>query len=360
MSLIIKMDTIKTEEHLRKSIPYIMNERKTDGLCFSNAGITPEQILDTFFLTKQMHPTHGTRQGYHFKFSFSKDETIAPEDALSFIREWAEEYLGDRYDYACSVHKDRDHMHMHLVFNSVARNGGKYRYEKGDWEKVIRPLTNRLAEKYHTEPLKEKDPALDYSPDYDRKQGTMTGKERVEQDIDQCILESRSYADFKKRLVRDYDYQLREGVSREHGVYLALTPPGRGKAIRTYRLSEGYMPADIDRRIASKTADRVPVKRETAEKRNTKLDWAMSRNYQFIPYKEMSEYQKAMVRQVLEARRLYQRTGTPLYIHERSVSILRKMKNETKQCGVYVKQRETRKVQKELIKTMQQRRKKQL
>ena len=119
MSLIIKMDTIKTEEHLRKSIPYIMNERKTDGLCFSNAGITPEQILDTFFLTKQMHPTHGTRQGYHFKFSFSKDETIAPEDALSFVREWVEEYLGDRYDYACSVHKDRDHMHMHLVFNSV-------------------------------------------------------------------------------------------------------------------------------------------------------------------------------------------------------------------------------------------------
>ena len=360
MSLIIKMDTIKTEEHLRKSIPYIMNEKKTDGLCFSNAGITPEQILDTFFLTKQMHPTHGTRQGYHFKFSFSKDETIAPEDALSFVREWVEEYLGDHYDYACSVHKDRDHMHMHLVFNSVARNGGKYRYEKGDWEKVIRPLTNRLAEKYHTGPLKEKDPALDYSPDYDRKQGTMTGKERVEQDIDQCILESRSYADFKKRLVQDYDYQLREGVSREHGVYLALTPPGRGKAIRTYRLSEGYMPADIDRRIASKTADRVPVKRETAEKKNTKLDWAMSRNYQFIPYKEMSEYQKAMVRQVLEARRLYQRTGTPLYIHERSVSILRKMKNETKQCGVYVKRRETRRVQKELIKTMQQRRKKQL
>lgn len=95
MSLIIKMDTIKTEEHLRKSIPYIMNERKTDGLCFSNAGITPEQILDTFFLTKQMHPTHGTRQGYHFKFSFSKDETIAPEDALSFVQEWVEEYLGD-------------------------------------------------------------------------------------------------------------------------------------------------------------------------------------------------------------------------------------------------------------------------
>lgn len=52
MSLIIKMDAIKTEEHLRKSIPYIMNEKKTGGLCFSNSGITSEQIVDTFFSDK--------------------------------------------------------------------------------------------------------------------------------------------------------------------------------------------------------------------------------------------------------------------------------------------------------------------
>ena len=132
MSLIIKMDAIKTKEHLRKSIPYIFNERKTDGLCFSNAGVTPEQILDTFFLTKQLRPTHGTREGYHFKFSFSKDETIPAEQALEFVKEWTEEYLAGAYDYACSVHKDRDHMHMHLVFNSVSRSGGKYRYQKGE------------------------------------------------------------------------------------------------------------------------------------------------------------------------------------------------------------------------------------
>ena len=102
MSLIIKMDAIKTEEHLRKSIPYIMNEKKTGGLCFSNSGITSEQILDTFFLTKQIHPTLGTRQGYHFKFSFSKDETIEAEQALLFIKDWVDEYLAENYDYACS------------------------------------------------------------------------------------------------------------------------------------------------------------------------------------------------------------------------------------------------------------------
>ena len=67
MSLIIKMDAIKTEEHLRKSIPYIMNEKKTGGLCFSNSGITSEQIVDTFFLTKQIHPTRVSFQIFLFQ-----------------------------------------------------------------------------------------------------------------------------------------------------------------------------------------------------------------------------------------------------------------------------------------------------
>ena len=265
-----------------------------------------------------------------------------------------DEYLAENYDYACSVHKDREHMHMHLVFNSVSRNGGKYRYEKGDWENVIRPLTNRLAQKYHTGPLKEKNPALDYSTDYDKKKGNMTGRERVERDMDECILLSKSYADFKNRMVRDFHYQLREGVSREHGVYLALTPPGRGKAIRTYRLSDGYMPVDIDRRIGAKAGKSLLQKSGKRIQSASKLDWAMSRNYQFVPYKEMSDYQKAMVRQVLEARRLYRRTGTPLYLHEQSVRVMQRMKKDTKQCGIYIKRKEVRSTQRELEKVMKQ------
>lgn len=59
MSLIIKMDTIKTEQHLKKAIPYIMNEKKTNGLHYSNSGVTPEQIMDTFFYDKKEIPNKG-------------------------------------------------------------------------------------------------------------------------------------------------------------------------------------------------------------------------------------------------------------------------------------------------------------
>lgn len=45
-------------------------------------------------------------------------------------------------------------MHGHIVFNSVNRMSGyKYRYENGDWEKYIQPITNKICEKYGLPPL---------------------------------------------------------------------------------------------------------------------------------------------------------------------------------------------------------------
>lgn len=246
MSLIIKMDTIKTEEHLKKAIPYIMNEKKTKGLHYSNSGILPEQITNTFFMTKKRFPARGNRQAYHYKFSFSKDEKISSEVAFSFIQEWTEEYLGDGYDFVCSVHQDREHLHMHLIFNSVCRTGSKYHYKKGEWNSIIKPLTNRLADKYHTGHLKEKDDTLDYSSDYKSKKNGVDWQARVQSDIDVCISRSKSYSDFKRKMVTEFHYQLREGVSRDYGVYLSLMPPGKGKAVRSYRLDKGYMPVDIE------------------------------------------------------------------------------------------------------------------
>lgn len=358
MSLIIKMDTIKTEEHLKKAIPYIMNEKKTNGLHYSNSGVTPEQITDTFFMTKKRFPTRGNRQAYHYKFSFSKDEKISPEDAFAFIKEWVEGYLGDDYDFVCSVHQDRGHLHMHLIFNSVHRTGGKYHYKKGDWNRIIKPLTNHLADKYHTGHLKEKDETLDYSSDYKKRTNGVDWQARVQSDIDKCINISKSYSDFKRKMVTEFHYQLREGVSRDYGVYLSLMPPGKGKAVRSYRLDMGYMPVDIEAKIEGRYVmpemdgirnfdkdsdmdfhrDSVKSGRRISLKcQNKKQDWMMSRNYTFIPYQTLSDYQKALVRKTLNAKRLYRRTGTSLQMHEQSVRAIKGMIGEIRDKGIYCK-----------------------
>ena len=64
-------------------------------------------------MTKQYIQHLERDKGIIFKFSFSKDETIEAEQALLFIKDWVDEYLAENYDYACSVHKDREHMHAY-------------------------------------------------------------------------------------------------------------------------------------------------------------------------------------------------------------------------------------------------------
>lgn len=322
--IVIRMDNIKTEAHLCHAITYIMKKEKTEGRVYSNSGVTPEEIFDTFLLTKKMHPTHGKRQGYHFKFSFSKDETISKDDALAFIKEWVQEYLKDKYDYVLAVHSDRELTHMHLVFNSVKRTGGKYRYTKGKWKRVITPLTNRLCEKYHTGMLKEKENQLDYSP-------AKNWKKTVETDMAACLRESTSYEDFKGRLQSEYHYKLREGVSEIHGVYWSLTPPGKGKAIRTYQLAEGYMPADIEKQIGSKAAVKSGSKdKETFQVLFRQADGEFSQGYfrRHLSYRSLSSYQKYFANRVFEAKRLYHRTNTLLKGHEQSVRAIHRMMND--------------------------------
>lgn len=341
MSLIIKMDSIKATEHLSKAIHYIMQEWKTEGMVYSNSGITAEEVVDTFFLTKEKCPSHGNRQGYHYKFSFSKDETISKEDALCFIQKWTEKYLGDKFDYVRSVHHDREHTHMHLVFNSVARAGGKYRYEKGDWEKTIKPLTNELCEKYNSGHLKEKDRQLDYAP-------AKTLRNIVEKDMEKCLKESDSYEDFKKRMQQDYHYVLREGVSKKHGVYLSLKAPGKANAVRTYTLQEGFTPTEIERKIMERQNKSGDLSVSNIQRKETEMEKQMEKqmfkifyrrgksyhdDYKSsrIPYKNLSLYQKRFVKQMLDARRLYRRTGSSLQMHEQSIHAIH---NITRDAGL--------------------------
>lgn len=51
--------------------------------------------------------------------------------------------------YYKGVNRNVEHVHSHILFNSVSwRTGKKYRYEKGDWAKEIQPIVNELCKEY--------------------------------------------------------------------------------------------------------------------------------------------------------------------------------------------------------------------
>lgn len=205
---ITKLSNIGTPQgggaaHLKNCISYILNSDKTEGLVGGNAGTTPQEVYQVMMDTKQEWEKENGRQGYHFVISFPPGEATK-EEAYAVINDFCEEYLGENFDYVFSVHTDQKHMHGHIVFNSVNRmDGYKYRYEKGDWEKYIQPITDRVCEKYGLPPLVY-DPhnkiGKSYAAHYAEKEGRPSSEKIIKADIDFVIAASEDWNDFVKQM----------------------------------------------------------------------------------------------------------------------------------------------------------------
>lgn len=136
-------------KHLANGLQYIMDPKKTgDGLYISGSGCIPENALAQMLETKRHFGKKDKRQAYHFILSFEKGE-VTEETAFQVMGEFVEEYLGEDYEAVYAVHNDTDHIHGHLIFNSVCcTDGRKYDYPKGEWEHRIQPLVNRLCREH--------------------------------------------------------------------------------------------------------------------------------------------------------------------------------------------------------------------
>ena len=242
--------------HLFNSIHYILNPEKTSSglLVGGNAGVLPGEIYHSFIQTKERYNKYEGRQGYHFVISFKPDE-CDEETAYAILSKFCERYLGDNFDYVFSIHNDKNHMHGHIIFNSVNRkNGYKYRYKKGDWEKYIQPITDRLCEDYGISIL-EYDKSKKQNSSYVKwaadTGGKMSWKTIIRQDISHAILSSNSMEEFEKEMI-SYGYSIRKGESQNHGTYYAFTAPGQKRAWRSYNLGDEYTFKSIEQRVIYK------------------------------------------------------------------------------------------------------------
>ena len=258
---------------LGNAIRYALNAEKTGGKLYTSSNhcsqehALVEMIKTTEYYNKQpKRPTD--RVGYHFMISWKPEEKVTPEQALEIGQAFCAEYLGD-YESVCGVHNDKEHLHVHIVFNSVScRDGYKYRYETDDWEKEIQPLTDRLCAERGLATLEE-DTGLSlaeyrrlrmgkgkkqgqekkgYSNYENAKKEPYTQADDIRYDLDYFIYQSSSVEELEKKL-QDAGYQIRHGKSKRFGTYTALWREGMKRFCRTYTLGEDYTDAAIRRRI---------------------------------------------------------------------------------------------------------------
>ena len=133
-------------KHLKLSIDYITEGWKTQGGKLVGAlNCLPGSVYEQMRETKMLFHKNTGRQGYHIVLSFEKGE-VDPDTALEITGKFASRYLGSKYEVVYAVHDNTEHVHAHIIWNSVSFvDGKKYHYKKGDWEKDILPLVNDLC-----------------------------------------------------------------------------------------------------------------------------------------------------------------------------------------------------------------------
>ena len=244
--------------HLKNSLRYILNPEKTENgyLVGGNAGNDPEEIFRVMMDTKKEWGKTDKRQGYHFVISFKPGE-VTSDQAFLVLKEFCEEYLGEDYDYVFAIHTDQDHQHGHIIFNSVNRvSGYKYRYEKGDWEKFIQPVTDRICERFGISRLEfdqDKKTGRSYAEHDAEKKGRPTWTKIIQADIDFAVSHSRSWEEFLVQM-KQLGYRIKEGK------HITFIPPSAKKGGRDVTLGERYRKEDILKRISQETLRAEPVK----------------------------------------------------------------------------------------------------
>ena len=129
-------------------IKYILNGDKTEEHTLTvhlncDPGRECRQMLDT---KREVGKTDGV-QYYHIIQSFKPGE-VSPELALDIAKAFAQEHLPG-YETVIAVHVDKEHIHAHLIFNSVnADTGEKYHSNARTYYSQIRAVSDRLCREH--------------------------------------------------------------------------------------------------------------------------------------------------------------------------------------------------------------------
>lgn len=245
----VKRIPIKTT--LGKSLKYITNEEKSDGgilVTGVNCSINPKVAYKQMDGIKKNFDKEDGILGFHFVQSFKPGELEKPEKAHEIGLEWADKFLKN-HQYILTTHVDKDHIHNHIVINSVGLDGRKYNSCKKELQD-IRDISDKVCEEHKLNIIEVKGKGKQYKEWKEEKEGKETWKSIIKKDIDNAIKESNSFEDFMK-LLKENGYLIKHGNIK----YMTFKKEGMGRAIRGKTLGEDYSEESIKQRIKLREYD---------------------------------------------------------------------------------------------------------
>ena len=190
--------------HQKNALEYIQNPDKTEE-CILLGGINclPDTAFEQMEETKNIFHKTGKRQGYHVIISFSPEEKVTAEQAMYVLEHFAKDVLGDDYEAVYAVHTDREHMHGHLIWNSVSMTTGKkYNSPKGNWKNYLQPITNKYCDELGLSIMPAEYSRYPKNISRDKWEKEMSMKEIILRDAKMCAYAAGNVEHFKYLMKR--------------------------------------------------------------------------------------------------------------------------------------------------------------
>lgn len=203
-------------------IRYVTNQDKTEEQVLTaylncDPGHAYQQMMDT---KRAVGKTDG-RQAYHIIQSFAPGE-ITPDLAMKLAQQFVDEQLAE-YETVIGVHTDRQHIHAHILFNSV-QWGAKVKYHSNakSYYSQIRATADRLCREHGLSVIIQGDgqKSMSYIEWLRQSKGQPTYRSMLEADLKSSIEDANSIGDF-------FHLMERKGYEIKHGNRLGFRLRGQ-------------------------------------------------------------------------------------------------------------------------------------
>ena len=222
-----------------------------------------QSVLSEMQLTKERFRKTDGRQYYHFVQSFAETDDLTPQKAHAIALELAQREFPN-FEVLVATHIDTDHLHSHLIVNSVSFRDGKKLHQSAADLQAHRTVNDEICAAHGL--------AILPPPEKQVKQKRMSSREyrsaakgeswkfRLMNTIDQCMRYASTKEEFRS-LMESEGYQVRWTDGRKNITY---TTPG-GMKCRDDRLHDIKYTKEVMEDEFRIRAEIVRGRTETAE-----------------------------------------------------------------------------------------------
>ena len=140
----------QTAGGMKNVLAYVTRTEKTkseDKQYVTTLNCFTSTAYNEMLATKNAYHKNSGRMYYHLVQSFPKGDDTPPELAHQIAVELAEKAFG-KYECVVATHIDREHIHSHIVFNSVSFEDGRKYHSNGNTVQELMDLSDEICMKY--------------------------------------------------------------------------------------------------------------------------------------------------------------------------------------------------------------------